>query len=74
MKKEGWGKKIDEGFSLISSDAIGTGTDADGISDGSDDWDHPSAQAARDLLLGMVFDFTTWEAAREMMLKTTREE
>jgi len=74
MKKELSSKEIDEGFALISRDAIGTGTDAEGNSDGSDDWDHPSAQAARDLLLGLVFDFTTWAAARALLeMEKTRD-
>lgn len=59
---------IDAAFGEISDDdAVGTGTDADGILDGSDDWDHPSAAAAREITkrLGMAWNFTTWEDAEE---------
>jgi len=59
---------IDEAFGKIEVEAIGTGTDADGNPDGSDDWDHPSAADARKLTkaLGMEWDFTTWADAQEL--------
>jgi len=55
-------------FAAISPDAIGTGCDADGSRDGSDDWDHPSAAAARQITadLGMQWDFTTWAQAEQL--------
>jgi hypothetical protein len=64
---------IDAAFALIAPEAIGTGRDADGTLDGSDDWDHPSAAAARQITadLGMEWDFTTWAAAKSLAHKST---
>jgi hypothetical protein len=66
---------IDAAFALISPEAIGTGRDADGTPDGSDDWDHPSAAAARQITadLGMEWDFTTWADAKLLAHKSTAE-
>ena len=62
---------INEAFSKISAEAIGSGRDADGTPDGSDDWDHPSAADAREItrLLGMSWDFSTWSEARALAEK-----
>jgi hypothetical protein len=62
--------EIHEAFDKISPEAMTSGRDADGIEDGSNDWDHPSACQARKVTkdLGMVWDFTTWEDAKERSL------
>lgn len=64
--------KINEAFAKISPEALTSGRNADGIKDRSNDWDHPSAAAARAVTeaLGMVWDFTTWEAAKRLDLAT----
>ena len=66
---------IDAAFALISPEAIGSGRDADGNPDGSDDWDHPSAAAARQITadLGMEWDFTTWAQAKILAQKSIAE-
>jgi hypothetical protein len=66
---------IEAAFALISPEAIGTGRNADGNPDGSDDWDHPSAAAARQITadLGMEWDFTTWADAKILAHKSTAE-
>ena len=66
---------IDAAFAAISPDAIGTGRNADGTPDGSDDWDHPSAAAARQITadLGMEWDFSTWADAKLQARKLTAE-
>lgn len=68
-------KDIEAAFALISPEAIGSGRDADGNPDGSDDWDHPSAAAARQITadLGMEWDFTTWENAKLLAHKSIAE-
>ena len=50
-------------FAVISPSAIGTGADADGALDGSDQWEHPSAAAARDMaaILLYPFEFRGWQ-------------
>ena len=65
--------KIDKAFAAISEEAIGTGVDADGNSDGSDDFDHSSATAARDITSGMEWDFTTWAEAKATLEKLIEE-
>jgi hypothetical protein len=69
------GAPLESAFALISPDAIGTGRDADGNPGGSDDWDHPSAAAARQITadLGMEWDFTTWAQAKLLAQKSTAE-
>ena len=54
--------EIRSAFAVISPRAIGTGADADGALDGSDQWEHPSAAAARDVaaMLLYPFDFRGW--------------
>ena len=54
--------EIRSAFAAISPRATGTGADADGSPDGSDDWSHPSAAATRDVaaLLLSPFDFRSW--------------
>jgi hypothetical protein len=66
---------IEAAFALISQDAIGTGRDADGNPDGSDDWNHSSADAARQITaaLGMEWDFTTWASAKLLAQKSIAE-
>lgn len=66
---------IEAAFALISPEAIGSGRDADGNPDGSDDWDHPSAAAARQITaaLGMKWDFTTWKNAKLLAQKSIGE-
>jgi len=66
---------VEAAFALISPEAIGTGRNADGNLDGSDDWDHPSAAAARQITadLGMEWDFTTWADAKILAHKSTAE-
>ncbi len=61
-------RRIQTAFNAISDDAIGTGTDADGEPDGSDDWGHSSAKKARAVTkwLGMEWDFDTWDDAEEL--------
>ena len=65
--------KIDKAFDAIHPDAIGTGCDANGNPDGSDSWDHPSAEAARKITaaLGIVWDFATWDEARAIAYRST---
>lgn len=64
--------EINEAFAKISPEALTSGRNADGIKDGSNDWDHPTAAAARAVAeeLGMVWDFTTWEDAKLLAIKT----
>lgn len=66
---------IESAFALIAPEALGSGRDADGQPDGSDDWDHPSAAAARQITadLGMEWDFTTWAAAKSLAQKLIAE-
>ncbi len=64
--------EINEAFDQISSEALTSGRNADGVADGSNDWDHPSAEAARAVTeeLGMCWDFTTWADARQLAIQT----
>lgn len=64
--------EINEAFAKISPEAITSGRNADGVKDGSNDWDHPSAAEARGVTeeLGMVWDFTTWADAHVLAIKT----
>lgn len=66
--------EIIDAFGQIESAAIGSGLDADGRPDGSDDWNHHSADAARTIteLLGMTWEFTTWADAEELALARIR--
>lgn len=64
--------EINEAFAKISQEALTSGRNADGIKDGSNDWDHPSAADARAVTetLGMVWDFTTWADAHVLAIET----
>ncbi len=63
--------EINEAFAQISPEALTSGRNADGVKDGSNDWDHPSAEAARAVTakLGMCWDFTTWADARQLAIQ-----
>jgi len=67
--------EIETAFSLIAPDAIGIGRDADGKPDQSDDWDHESAAAAREITaaIGMQWDFASWADAKLLALKSITE-
>jgi hypothetical protein len=64
--------EINEAFAKISPEALTSGRNADGIKDGSNDWDHDSAAAARAVTdeLGMIWDFSTWDHAHVLAIKT----
>lgn len=63
--------EIAQAFEGISKKAIGTGRGADGNPNGRDDWNHPSAKAARELTdrLGLVWEFSTWAETRRLLEK-----
>jgi len=62
-------------FDRISPEAMGTGRDANGNPDGTDDWSHPSAKAAREMTekLGLVWEFTTWAETRRLLEELVTE-
>jgi hypothetical protein len=64
--------EIESAFALISPDAIGTGRNADGKPDQSDDWSHESAASAREITasLEMEWDFCTWAEAKILAIKS----
>ncbi|MBJ6724992.1 hypothetical protein [Geomesophilobacter sediminis] len=67
--------EITKAFDAIAPEAIGTGRDANGDPDGSDDWNHHSAKAARALTkrLGLVWEFTTWAETRRLLEELVTE-